>query len=107
MAKSPQGRLDSLPGATMPPSKTHTTLASGGTPIPGIVGLDRHFLEHGYALVKVDARGSGASFGTRSAEYGREEVLDAYDVVEWVVSQEWSDGTVGAYGTSYTGTTGC
>ena len=68
-------------------------------------GLDRHFLAHGYALVKVDARGSGASFGTRPVEYGRQEVLDAYDVVDWVVSREWSDGTVGAYGTSYTGTT--
>ena len=67
--------------------------------------LDRHFLAHGYALVKVDARGSGASFGTRPVEYGRQEVLDAYDVVDWVVSREWSDGTVGAYGTSYTGTT--
>ena len=67
--------------------------------------LDRHFLGHGYALVKVDARGSGASFGTRPVEYGRQEVLDAYDVVDWVVSREWSDGTVGAYGTSYTGTT--
>lgn len=76
-----------------------------GEPRNTLSGLDRHFLAHGYALVKVDARGSGASFGTRPVEYGRQEVLDAYDVVEWVVSREWSDGTVGAYGTSYTGTT--
>ena len=76
-----------------------------GEPRNTLSGLDRHFLDHGYALVKVDARGSGASFGTRPVEYGRQEVLDAYDVVEWVVSREWSDGTVGAYGTSYTGTT--
>ncbi len=76
-----------------------------GERVPTLSGLDRHFLAHGYALVKVDARGSGASFGTRPVEYGRQEVLDAYDVVEWVVAREWSDGTVGAYGTSYTGTT--
>ena len=76
-----------------------------GERINTLSDLDRHFLAHGYALVKVDARGSGASFGTRPVEYGRREVLDAYDVVEWVVSREWSDGTVGAYGTSYTGTT--
>ena len=76
-----------------------------GERIPTLSGLDRHFLDHGYALVKVDARGSGASFGTRPVEYGRQEVLDAHDVVEWVVSREWSDGAVGAYGTSYTGTT--
>ncbi|MDE2980571.1 MAG: CocE/NonD family hydrolase [Gemmatimonadota bacterium] len=76
-----------------------------GERINTLSGLDSHFLAHGYALVKVDARGSGASFGTRPVEYGRQEVLDAHDVVDWVVSREWSDGTVGAYGTSYTGTT--
>ena len=76
-----------------------------GRPIATLSDLDRHFLSHGYALVKVDARGSGASFGSRPVEYGRQEVLDAYDVVQWVVSQDWSDGNVGAYGTSYTGTT--
>ena len=76
-----------------------------GERISTLSGLDRHFIDHGYALVKVDARGSGASFGTRPVEYGRQEVLDAHDVVEWVVSREWSDGAVGAYGTSYTGTT--
>ena len=67
--------------------------------------VDRHLLDHGYALVRVDARGSGASYGSRATEYGRQEVLDAYDVVDWVVAQDWSDGNVGAYGTSYTGTT--
>ncbi len=76
-----------------------------GEPLNTLSGLDRHFLAHGYALVKVDARGSGASFGTRPVEYGRQEVLDAHDIVEWVVSRQWSDGAVGAYGTSYTGTT--
>jgi len=76
-----------------------------GQAIPSLGPLDRFFLDHGYAVVKVDARGSGASFGTRPIEYGPEEVLDGFDVVEWVVQQSWSDGTVGAYGTSYSGTT--
>jgi putative CocE/NonD family hydrolase len=76
-----------------------------GKPIPVLSPESRHLLDHGYALVQVDARGSGASFGTRVTEYGRQEVLDGYDVVDWVVSQDWSDGNVGAYGTSYTGTT--
>ena len=67
--------------------------------------LDLNFLEHGYALVKVDVRGSGASFGHRPLEYGPEEVRDGRDVVDWVVRQSWSNGRVGAYGTSYTGTT--
>lgn len=67
--------------------------------------LDDHFLSHGYALVKVDLRGSGASFGTRPLEYGPQEVRDMYDIVDWVVAQAWSDGNVGGFGTSYTGTT--
>src|SRR5262249_27411407 len=68
-------------------------------------GLDRYLLEAGYAVLKVDERGSGASFGTRTSEYGRQEVRDGYDVVEWVAHQPWCDGKVGAYGTSYSGTT--
>ena len=68
-------------------------------------GLDRFLLSRGYALVKVDVRGTGASFGSRQAEYGPLEVRDGYDVVDWVIAQPWSDGAVGAYGTSYTGTT--
>ncbi len=79
--------------------------AQTGKPLPSLGSLDRFFLEHGYAFVKVDARGSGASFGTRPVEYGPQEVADGYDVVEWVVGQLWSDGNVGAYGTSYAGTT--
>jgi len=76
-----------------------------GEPISTLSALDKHLLASDYVLVKVDARGSGASFGTRPTEYGKQEVLDGYDIVEWVISQNWSDGNVGAYGTSYTGTT--
>ncbi len=83
-------------------SREHPTT---GEPLPSLGPLDRHFLDNGYAVVKVDARGSGASFGSRQVEYGPQEVRDGYDVVEWVVSQAWSDGHVGAYGTSYSGTT--
>lgn len=76
-----------------------------GQPNPSLNALDRYFLEHGYALVKVDVRGTGASFGSRQIEYGRQEVRDGHDVVDWIVKQPWSSGKVGAYGTSYTGTT--
>ncbi len=76
-----------------------------GVPRPSLSTLDRHFLKHGYAVLTVDVRGSGASFGTRPVEYGPREVKDGYDVVEWVIKQVWSSGSVGSYGTSYTGTT--
>jgi putative CocE/NonD family hydrolase len=67
--------------------------------------IDSLFLANGYAIVKVDVRGTGASFGSRPIEYGPQEVMDGYAVVDWIISQPWSDGTVGAYGISYTGTT--
>lgn len=72
---------------------------------PSLGALDRFFLRNGYVVIKVDARGSGASFGTRPAEYGVQEVRDGWDVVDWVARQSWSSGSVGAYGTSYSGTT--
>ncbi|MCP3920839.1 MAG: CocE/NonD family hydrolase [bacterium] len=75
---------------------------SDGVANPGLRAVERRFLEEGYALVKVDVRGTGASFGTRDAEYGPRDVRD---VIAWVARQDWSDGNVGAYGTSYTGTT--
>ena len=76
-----------------------------GEPLPSLDVWDQAFLSSGYAVVQVDVRGSGASFGTRKVEYGPREVRDGWDIVEWIVGQPWSDGNVGAYGTSYSGTT--
>jgi putative CocE/NonD family hydrolase len=59
----------------------------------------------GYALVTVDARGSGASFGQRPIEYSDDEIADLGEVVAWIVAQPWSNGRVGAYGVSYDGNT--
>jgi putative CocE/NonD family hydrolase len=59
----------------------------------------------GYALVLVDARGSGASFGWRPYELSRDEVMDYGEVADWIASQPWSNGRVGAYGASYAGNT--
>lgn len=68
-------------------------------------GLDRYFSENGYVIVKVDVRGSGASFGTRQGEYTPTEVMDAKLVLDWIIGQSWCDGNIGSYGTSYEGTT--
>jgi hypothetical protein len=76
-----------------------------GQPVDSLDGLDRAFLAHDYAVVKVDVRGTGASFGHRVTEYGPDEVQDGRDIVAWVAAQPWCDGNVGAYGTSYSGTT--
>ena len=60
---------------------------------------------NGYAMVVVDARGSGASFGHRKGECGHDEVLDIGEVIEWVGQQTWCDGRVATMGTSYSGNT--
>jgi putative CocE/NonD family hydrolase len=60
---------------------------------------------HGFALVLVDARGTGASFGCWPRGWDDTQRDDLREIVDWVVDQSWSDGTVGGYGTSYDGTT--
>jgi putative CocE/NonD family hydrolase len=59
----------------------------------------------GYALVLVDVRGSGASFGQWSIPWSDDEIADLGEVVDWIVAQPWSNGRVGAYGVSYDGAT--
>jgi len=66
--------------------------------------LERFYTSHGYAIVFVDARGSGASFGTRLHPWSRDEVMDDADVADWIVKQPWSNGKIGTIGISYAGT---
>ena len=61
------------------------------------------FNRAGFALVVVDARGTGASFGTRTGELGQQEISDYGELIDWVAAQPWSNGRVGIYGTSYEG----
>ncbi|MEX2588871.1 MAG: CocE/NonD family hydrolase, partial [Chitinophagales bacterium] len=76
-------------------------------PILAVVPEDevKFFTSKGYAVVIVDVRGSGASTGERTMEFSPEEVKDGEKVVDWIISQEWSDGNVGTTGVSYVGTT--
>ena len=61
--------------------------------------------ERGYAVVTVDARGTGASFGAIKILFGESEVSDYGTVADWITRQPWSNGRVGAYGFSYRGMT--
>lgn len=80
-----------------------TSLFSGGT-----VTVDQGragswvntLIRRGYVVVAADARGTGASFGTphKTAEgYGRE----ASALIDWIVSEPWSNGRIGMYGQSF------
>lgn len=55
----------------------------------------------GYASVIQDCRGRGGSKG--SFDPYRNEELDGFDTIQWVASQDWSDGRVVMGGTSYEG----
>ncbi|MBE2196180.1 MAG: CocE/NonD family hydrolase [Anaerolinea sp.] len=58
------------------------------------------WVSHGYALVVSDVRGGGVSFGCRTAELSDQDSRDAYDLIDWIVSQPWSSGKVGMAGVS-------
>jgi putative CocE/NonD family hydrolase len=60
----------------------------------------RNLLHRGYALVIVEMRGTGASFGFQ-APLEPQLGLDGAEVVEWIAAQPWSDGNVGMRGQSY------
>ncbi|CAN5289828.1 CocE/NonD family hydrolase [soil metagenome] len=64
-----------------------------------------YFTSHGYAVLIVDARGTGASSSRRTMEFSPEEVADGGQVVDWIVAQPWSNGKVGTSGISYGATT--
>ena len=63
----------------------------------------RIFTNHGYAIVYTDVRGCGASYGTRPYPFSKEEIEDGADIVDWIISQPWSDGNIVSNGISYTG----
>lgn len=61
------------------------------------------FVPRGYALLVMDVRGTGASFGHRDSFRSPKERDDYGEIVQWIVDQPWSDGRVGATGISYPG----
>jgi putative CocE/NonD family hydrolase len=63
------------------------------------------FTSYGYAVVIIDVRGTGASYGTRHMEFSPEEVEDGREIVDWIIRQPWSNQKVGSTGISYLGTT--
>ena len=67
--------------------------------------LQRFFTRHGYAVIWGDSRGTGASFGRWPHHRSRDETLDFREVMDWIVAQPWSDGTIGGWGNSYTANT--
>lgn len=65
--------------------------------------MHRHFAAHGYAVARVDVRGSGDSEGLLSDEYSAQEQDDAEAIIAWLAAQDWCDGSVGMMGISWGG----
>ena len=57
-----------------------------------------------YALVQASIRGTECSGGHFNL-YDRRHAYDAYQIIEWVAAQEWSNERVGMFGSSYPGQT--
>src|SRR5690242_2726206 len=62
------------------------------------------YIDHGYARINSDVRGSGKSGGALCLLCLREQE-DVRDTVEWVARQPWSNGHVALYGYSYSAIT--
>jgi len=62
-----------------------------------------YYAGHGYAVLRVDMRGSGDSDGVLYDEYTAQEQDDAVAVIAWIAQQSWCSGAVGMMGISWGG----
>ena len=66
----------------------------------------RPVAEAGYAVLRVDIRGTGDSDGVYQDEYTPQEQADGLEVIAWIASQPWCTGAVGMIGISWGGFNG-
>lgn len=76
-------------------------------PSPNIASYRDVFTPRGYAVVCVDVRGTGASFGVRDSFRSPAEREDSREIADWIVDQPWSNGVIGSTGISYLGAASC
>ncbi|UPK75250.1 CocE/NonD family hydrolase [Nocardioidaceae bacterium SCSIO 66511] len=65
-----------------------------------------YFAGHGYAVVRVDLRGTGDSEGVIEDEYTQQELDDGVATIAWIAAQPWCLGKVGIMGISWGGFNG-
>ena len=91
------------PHALLPALRAQGRAQAGIETSPNAAKYRDFFVPRGYALVVVDVRGTGASFGTRDSFRSPAEREDYREIAEWIVAQPWSDGVIGSTGISYLG----
>lgn len=74
-------------------------------PIGPREAITDYLVPRGFAMVVVDARGTGASTGVSRYPWSAEELADYGEVATWVAAQPWCSGNIGAVGISYEGAT--
>jgi len=90
-----------------PYTRRFSTVDASVENAPNIAKYRDFFVQYGYAVVVVDLRGTGASFGTRIALRSPKERDDTREVAQWITEQPWSDGKIGSTGISYLGAASC
>lgn len=59
--------------------------------------------EFGFAVARIDVRGTGSSSGPATDEYPEAEQRDLAEAIAWLANQPWCTGRIGMFGTSYGG----
>lgn len=70
----------------------------------GVDGAVAALINAGYAVVSIDVRGTGASFGRRGADLHPRELKDHSVLTDWAREQPWCNGTVALLGAGLDGT---
>lgn len=63
----------------------------------------RYLAGHGFAVARVDIRGSGDSEGVLTGEYLEQELADGLEILSWMAAQPWCSGRIGMIGISWGG----
>ena len=101
----PPPRADDPPGVAFPAVLEMIPYGKDNWRRNADVGRGEYLARRGYALCRVDVRGTGSSGGIAVDEYTEDETRDGFDCVEWLAGQDWCDGNVAMWGISYGGFT--
>jgi predicted acyl esterase len=65
--------------------------------------MQPYIASHGYAVLRIDLRGTGDSDGLLRDEYTRQEHDDGVAALAWIAAQSWCTGRIGLIGLSWGG----
>jgi len=90
-----------LPAGTRIPTMFSPTRYWRATEGQAATRTQEWWVAHGYAVVTMDVRETGASFGTSVYPWSDQETADIAEMVKWISTQPWSNGKIVSTGASY------